>query len=86
MGLVDEVMPGKNTEDNPSRIEEELRLFYVAVTRAQENLTMSYSTTRKTYGDTVEKSKASKFLENVLDVVDYHKAPKNHKNLNYQQR
>lgn len=86
MGLVDEVMPGKNTEDNPARIEEELRLFYVAVTRAQENLTMSYSTTRKTYGDSVEKSKASKFLENVLDVVDYHKAPKNHRNLSYQQR
>lgn len=82
MGLVDEVLPGKNTDNNPARVEEELRLFYVAITRAKENLTMSYSTTRKTYGNDVEKSKASKFLENVLDVVDYKKAPKNYNNYN----
>lgn len=79
MGLVDEVMPGKNTEDSPARVEEELRLFYVAITRAQQNLSMSYSLTRKTYGDDVEKCKPSKFLQNVLDVVDYYKAKKNHR-------
>jgi DNA helicase-2/ATP-dependent DNA helicase PcrA len=36
-----------------SDIEEERRLFYVGITRAEENLFLTYSTTNKRFGQTI---------------------------------
>lgn len=71
MGMTSGVIPGREPEKNPMQTEEELRLFYVAATRAQEHLTLSYSMTRRGYDGQVEDTLPSMFLKNVFDVVDY---------------
>lgn len=68
-GLEEEILPHRNSIDADT-IEEERRLAYVGVTRAQEKLTVTYCTHRKKYGDTIE-CIPSRFLEemNNEDVV-----------------
>ena len=51
-------------------IEEERRLAYVGITRAQETLTLSYCTHRKRYGE-VGETEPSRFL-NELPEEDLH--------------
>ena len=41
-GLEEGVLPHQNSLDDPTAIEEERRLMYVAITRAQQNLTLTY--------------------------------------------
>lgn len=62
-GVEEGLLPHANcyTEDE---IEEERRLFYVGITRAQELLYLSYSISRKIYG-TATQSKPSRFLSEV---------------------
>ena len=45
-GLEDELLPHKNSLEIPHGIEEERRLFYVALTRAKEKLHLSYARER----------------------------------------
>lgn len=73
IGMVSDIMPGPNPEENIQKTEEELRLFYVASTRAQEELYISYPMERKNFKNEMIKSKPSGFLLNILDVVDYYK-------------
>lgn len=49
VGLEDHILPHDKCEGSQS-LEEERRLFYVAITRAQKHLTLSMSRTRKRYG------------------------------------
>ena len=49
VGMEDEQFPG-NRDDDPSAIEEERRLFYVALTRAKEFCTMSFCEQRYVMG------------------------------------
>lgn len=46
-------------------IEEERRLFYVAMTRAKDNLIMTRSCTRQIFGDKVEEAEMSIFLQEI---------------------
>src|SRR5690606_28153789 len=50
-----------NTRDE---LEEERRLFYVAITRAQERLYLSYSLTRVKFGS-IQYNEISRFIEEV---------------------
>jgi superfamily I DNA/RNA helicase len=50
---------------------EERRLFYVAVTRAKQELTLTYAGTRMKYGQTAER-KPSEFLQDIPEnVIEY---------------
>ena len=62
MGLEDGIFPNQRSlNDNPNAIEEERRLFYVAVTRAEKRLYLSYARRRQTFGTTTSNPK-SRFL------------------------
>ncbi|MEE4245298.1 MAG: DNA helicase Rep [Kangiellaceae bacterium] len=60
VGMEEELLPHRSSieEDN---IEEERRLAYVGITRAQKTLTLSYARQRKRYGDVVD-TEPSRFL------------------------
>ncbi|WP_144392412.1 DNA helicase Rep [Pleionea sediminis] len=60
VGMEEELLPHRSSieEDN---IEEERRLAYVGITRAQKTLTLSYARQRKRYGETVD-TEPSRFL------------------------
>ena len=50
VGLEDEIIPGRNKEDDESK-EEERRILYVAMTRARKKLYLSYATLRMLWGN-----------------------------------
>ena len=66
VGMEENILPHQNTIEadelsGTSGIEEERRLAYVGITRAQRTLTFSYCTHRKRYGDIME-CQPSRFL------------------------
>ncbi|MDJ0838324.1 MAG: UvrD-helicase domain-containing protein [Acidobacteriota bacterium] len=62
MALEDGIFPNQRAlTDNPNAVEEERRLFYVAVTRARKRLYLSYARKRQTFGTTTSNPK-SRFL------------------------
>ncbi|MEQ1558863.1 MAG: DNA helicase Rep [Methyloglobulus sp.] len=66
VGMEENILPHQNSleadgVDGTSAIEEERRLAYVGITRAQRTLTFSYCTHRKRYGDIIE-CQPSRFL------------------------
>ncbi len=65
IGMEEELLPHRNSiEEN--NIEEERRLTYVGITRAQKTLTMSLAATRKQFGEKVD-TLASRFLAELPD-------------------
>ena len=73
MGMEDSLFPHARSIEEGSE-NEERRLFYVAITRAQQNLIMTYSMERYRFGK-LKMQKPSKFLKSLPDdYVDY-KAP-----------
>jgi ATP-dependent DNA helicase Rep len=61
VGMEEELLPHRNSiEDN--NIEEERRLTYVGITRAQRTLTMTLAATRKQFGEMSETT-PSRFLD-----------------------
>ncbi len=60
VGLEEDILPHKNSIDNDT-VEEERRLFYVGITRAQKKLAISYCRQRKRYGEW-ESCTPSRFL------------------------
>ena len=65
-GMEDGVFPSYMTitSDDPTEIEEERRLCYVGITRAQENLTLTCARRRMMRGET-QYNKMSRFLREV---------------------
>lgn len=61
VGLEEDILPHKNSIDSGT-IEEERRLFYVGITRAQKALYISYCRQRKRYGEW-ETCQPSRFLD-----------------------
>jgi DNA helicase-2/ATP-dependent DNA helicase PcrA len=70
-GLEDGVFPHQRSLGDPTELEEERRLAYVGITRAQERLYLSRSVVRSAWG-TPQHYPASRFLEEVpAELVDW---------------
>lgn len=63
-GMEDNLFPSYMAREEPNGLDEERRLFYVAITRAKEHLTISYAQTRYRFGQ-VRESKPSGFLTEI---------------------
>lgn len=61
MGLEEEILPHRNSIEADT-VEEERRLMYVGITRAKQNLTLTLTGKRKSYGESFEPT-PSRFLE-----------------------
>ncbi|TNE60420.1 MAG: ATP-dependent DNA helicase [Bacteroidetes bacterium] len=63
-GLEENLFPSFMSLDDPNGLDEERRLFYVAITRAKELLTVSYAQNRYRYGQ-IRTSEPSRFLDEI---------------------
>ena len=72
VGMEEGVFPGKQSLEEPGRLEEERRLCYVGMTRAMRKLVLSYAEIRRQYGRE-EYHRPSRFLrelpEQLVDEV-----------------
>ncbi len=66
VGLEENLFPSFLSISSPDQIDEERRLFYVAITRAKEILTLTYSNSRYQYGQ-MRFNDPSRFLEEISD-------------------
>lgn len=64
VGLEENLFPSQLSLSSRQELEEERRLFYVAITRAEEKLTLSYATSRFKYGNLIP-CEPSRFLEEI---------------------
>ena len=63
-GLEDDLFPSFMSKDSPEGLDEERRLFYVAITRAEKYLTLAYATSRYRNGQ-MKYGTASRFLDEI---------------------
>jgi DNA helicase-2/ATP-dependent DNA helicase PcrA len=63
-GMEDTLFPSPLSAGNPRELEEERRLFYVAVTRAAKIATLSYAINRYKWGN-LERSSPSRFIREI---------------------
>ena len=63
-GMEDEIFPGQRAMFEPKELEEERRLCYVAITRAEDRLYISYAANRFMYGQESFRT-PSKFIEEI---------------------
>jgi DNA helicase-2/ATP-dependent DNA helicase PcrA len=72
VGLEDGLFPSQSSVDDPDGLEEERRLFYVGITRAERQLTISHAQMRMQYGMT-KANPPSRFLreipKNLMDKI-----------------
>ena len=66
VGMEENLFPSGMVGDSPRALEEERRLFYVAITRAEEHCFLSYAKTRFRYGK-MEFGSPSRFLK-AIDI------------------
>lgn len=63
-GMEEGIFPHQAHEGDPAGIEEERRLAYVAITRAERQLYLTYAVTRRTFG-TTQANPRSRFLQEI---------------------
>ncbi len=63
-GLEEDLFPSFMSKDTPEGLDEERRLFYVAITRAEKYLTLTYATSRYRHGQ-MKYGEASRFLDEI---------------------
>ncbi|MDO4806437.1 MAG: UvrD-helicase domain-containing protein [Coriobacteriales bacterium] len=63
-GMEEGIFPHTNGHDDPSHMEEERRLAYVAITRAMKTLYLTHAANRRTYGST-QAYPPSRFLREI---------------------
>lgn len=63
-GMEEELFPAQQSVTTPAGLEEERRLFYVALTRAEKRAFMSFATSRYKNGQVVS-SRPSRFIEEI---------------------
>ena len=64
VGMEENLFPSESMNDTPDKIEEERRLFYVAITRAEKAVTVSYAQNRRKWGSE-ESNRPSRFLREI---------------------
>ena len=64
VGVEENLLPSDMSIDEPSGVEEERRLFYVAITRAEQNCFLSYASSRFRNGKS-EACRPSRFLRDI---------------------
>lgn len=64
VGMEEDLFPSAMSKDNPRAVEEERRLFYVAITRAEENCVLTYAKSRFRNGKSAMCS-PSRFLKDI---------------------
>ena len=70
VGLEDGIFPHSRSLNDPKELEEERRLAYVAITRAEKILYVSHSMRRRVYGEDIA-AEPSQFLNELpLDLID----------------
>ncbi len=75
-GLEKGLFPLGKSEENREDLEEERRLFYVAITRAEQKLFLSYANKRMRFGETSYQIPSS-FLEEInIELLDWQKKEK----------
>ena len=67
VGLEEDVFPSSRAKDDPAQMEEERRLCYVGMTRAEERLYLTAARSRRLYGTTLDKG-FSRFLFEIPDT------------------
>jgi ATP-dependent DNA helicase Rep len=73
IGAEEDILPHRNSLEDAA-IQEERRLFYVGITRAQRRLVMSYATTRKQFGESVN-CVPSRFLDELpSELIDWRRS------------
>ena len=71
VGVEEEILPGSMARYNRSELEEERRLFYVALTRAKRNCNISYAHIRFSCGSLAD-SEPSRFIKEINpSLLDY---------------
>lgn len=76
VGLEENLFPSQMSLNSRTDLEEERRLFYVAVTRAESKLTLSYATSRFKFG-TLISCEPSRFLDEIdAQYLELEFAPK----------
>ncbi len=83
VGLEEELFPSAMSRDTQAELEEERRLFYVAITRARKFLTITYASSRFRFGNLIYPS-PSRFISEIdrnfvnwAENENEHKATKN---------
>ena len=75
VGVEEELFPSSMSTGSEDGIEEERRLFYVAITRAEENCVLTYSKSRMRNGS-YNQTNPSRFLKDIdLSLLDFSEAP-----------
>ncbi|MBN1413559.1 MAG: UvrD-helicase domain-containing protein [Bacteroidales bacterium] len=70
-GVEEEIFPSRMAVDSPQELEEERRLFYVALTRSKKKVVITYAQNRYRWG-TLTFSNPSRFLRDIdPDFVDW---------------
>ena len=64
VGLEENLFPSQMALSSRTELEEERRLFYVAITRAEKNCTLSFATSRYRWGNLIT-SESSRFIEEI---------------------
>jgi DNA helicase-2/ATP-dependent DNA helicase PcrA len=75
VGLEENLFPSIQSLNSRTDLEEERRLFYVAVTRAMEKLTLAYAENRYRWGN-LTMCEPSRFIQEIPEnLIDYPKRP-----------
>jgi DNA helicase-2/ATP-dependent DNA helicase PcrA len=75
VGLEENLFPSAQSMASRADLEEERRLFYVAITRARQKLTLSYAENRYRWGN-LTSNESSRFLQEIPEKhIDYPQKP-----------
>jgi DNA helicase-2/ATP-dependent DNA helicase PcrA len=73
VGIEEGILPNSRVVDEQNDVDEERRLFYVAMTRAKRKLFLTGAKTRKKYGESID-TNPSRFLEEIdPETIHLHK-------------
>jgi DNA helicase-2/ATP-dependent DNA helicase PcrA len=79
VGLEENLFPSQMALNSRSELEEERRLFYVAITRAEKKATISFATTRYRFGNVIY-CEPSRFIDELDEsCIDYPQEPAGNK-------